>query len=47
VFAVLGLRIGMTYDKVGHASVSGLRVRHGADWDLIDRQCVGEPIEGV
>jgi hypothetical protein len=47
VFAELGLRIGMTYDKVGHASVAGLRVRHGADWDLIDGQCVEEAIEGV
>lgn len=33
----LDLRIDMTYDKVGHASVARLRVRHGvADGDLID-----------
>ena len=38
VFAELSLRINMTYDKVGHASVAGLRVRHGADWGLIDGQ---------
>lgn len=47
VFAELDLAIGMTCDKVGHASVAGLRVRHGADWDLIDRQWVEEAIERV
>jgi hypothetical protein len=29
-------RNDMTYDKVCHAPVARLRVRHGADWDLID-----------
>jgi hypothetical protein len=37
VSAMVGLRIDVTYDKVGHAPVAGLRVRHGVDWDLIDR----------